>query len=431
MRPVRRTDVSDFDLAVVGAGFSGSLLAMAARRLGLSVVLVEKGSHPRFAIGESSSPLANLLLEEICGRYGLDRIRPLTAWGTWRRAYPEINCGLKRGFTFYAHHPGRPFSADEDRGDQLLVAASPNDEVADTHWFRADFDRFLAEEAGRAGAEYLDLTEITNASFTPGNVSLDDRPARPPPHAVRPLRCGCLGAARVPASRARSARDGLPGSARNRGPLHAFLRRPADRRDGDPARDGAAALSARRRRAPPRVSGGLDLGAALCRRHDERGRRGRSGAFAGAGSRGRGGRLAAASGPASDCPGPVRGGSRAIRPFVHARPLPFRSGVAAGPGWALLPSSAAFVDPLLSTGFPLTLLGIERLLHLFEGGLPGRDFDAGLDAYARATLDDADAAARLVSALYAFFDDFPVFTALTHLYFAAASYSEAATRLCR
>ena len=123
--------------------------------------------------------------------------------------------------------------------------------------------------------------------------------------------------------------------------------------------------------------------------------------------------------------------ARAIRPFIHARPLPFRSGVAAGPGWVLLPSSAAFVDPLLSTGIPLTLLGIERLLRLFEGGLSGRDFDAGLEAYARATLDDADAAARLVSALYAFFGDFPVFTALTHLYFAAASYSEVATRLCR
>jgi FADH2 O2-dependent halogenase len=51
----------DVDLAVVGSGFSGSLLAMIARRLGLSVALLERGRHPRFAIGESSTPLANLL----------------------------------------------------------------------------------------------------------------------------------------------------------------------------------------------------------------------------------------------------------------------------------------------------------------------------------------------------------------------------------
>ncbi len=74
--------MNDFDLLVIGSGFGGSLTALIARRLGLSVLLIEKGTHPRFAIGESSSPLANLLLEELCDRYGLDRIRPLTAWGS-------------------------------------------------------------------------------------------------------------------------------------------------------------------------------------------------------------------------------------------------------------------------------------------------------------------------------------------------------------
>ena len=49
-----------FDLAILGSGFGGSLLAMAARRIGLSVLLLERGTHPRFAIGESTSPLCNL-----------------------------------------------------------------------------------------------------------------------------------------------------------------------------------------------------------------------------------------------------------------------------------------------------------------------------------------------------------------------------------
>jgi choline dehydrogenase-like flavoprotein len=54
-----------FDIAVIGSGFAGSLIAMIARRLGRSVILIERGKHPRFTIGESSTPLANLLLEEI------------------------------------------------------------------------------------------------------------------------------------------------------------------------------------------------------------------------------------------------------------------------------------------------------------------------------------------------------------------------------
>src|SRR5579884_450651 len=94
---------SDFDLAIIGSGFGGSLLAMVARRLGLSVVLLEKGRHPRFAIGESTSPLTNLLLETIAQRYDLPRLTPLTSYGPWQRTYPEIVCGLKRGFTFYHH----------------------------------------------------------------------------------------------------------------------------------------------------------------------------------------------------------------------------------------------------------------------------------------------------------------------------------------
>src|SRR5436190_13688648 len=120
---------SDFDIAVVGSGFGGSLLAMIARRLGRSVILLERGRHPRFAIGESSSPLANLLLEQLARRYDLPRLLPLTEYGKWQRTYPDIGCGLKRGFSFYAHETGRPFVPREDRSNELLVAASPCDEV--------------------------------------------------------------------------------------------------------------------------------------------------------------------------------------------------------------------------------------------------------------------------------------------------------------
>ena len=55
----------DCDIAVLGSGFGGTLLAIIAHRLGFGTALLERGSHPRFAIGESSTPLANLLLEEL------------------------------------------------------------------------------------------------------------------------------------------------------------------------------------------------------------------------------------------------------------------------------------------------------------------------------------------------------------------------------
>ena len=70
---------TDIDLAIVGSGFGGSILAMIARRLGYRVMLLERGRHPRFAIGESASPLAGVLIEQLADRYDLPRLRPLSA----------------------------------------------------------------------------------------------------------------------------------------------------------------------------------------------------------------------------------------------------------------------------------------------------------------------------------------------------------------
>ena len=85
---------AEYDIVVVGSGFAGSLLAMIARRAGRSVLMLEKGRHPRFAIGESSTALSNLLLEELAARYDLPRLKPLTKWGTWQQSYPQLACGL-------------------------------------------------------------------------------------------------------------------------------------------------------------------------------------------------------------------------------------------------------------------------------------------------------------------------------------------------
>src|SRR6266849_4573966 len=155
---------TDFDMAVLGSGFGGSLTGMIARRLGRSVILLERGRHPRFAIGESSTPLANLLFEELARHYDLARLLPLAKWGSWRKAYPQISCGLKRGFTFYHHQFEQPFLNDSERRDQLLVAASPRDEIADTHWYRPDFDQFLVLVAREGGVEYFDDAKLENVS---------------------------------------------------------------------------------------------------------------------------------------------------------------------------------------------------------------------------------------------------------------------------
>ena len=425
-----RVSRTDFDLVVVGSGFAGSLAAILARRLGRSVALLERGTHPRFAIGESSSPLANLLLETLCERYELPRIRPLAAWGSWQRERPEIACGLKRGFTFYSHAAGRPFGALPDRSDQLLVAASPCDEVADTHWYRPDFDAFLAEEAAREGAETLDRTEVRLAGFENGAAVLETKRLG----RERTLRARLLVDATGPGgfvqrslSPGRSDFPGLPATSG----LYAHFT--GVHRVDEMGIDASSEVPPY----PPddaALHHVFDGGWIWVLRFNN-----------GVVSAGVAAEpwLAEEIGLSEGEPAWRRlldrlptvrdqfDGAETVTPFVHRETLPFRSRAAAGEGWLLLPSAAAFVDPLLSTGFPLTLLGLERLARALERSWGTPAFASDLARDAAASLTEADTAALLVAALYSRFDDFPAFAGLSHLYFASASYAEAARRLGR
>src|SRR5258708_39955322 len=108
------------DVASLGGGFAGSLLALMLSRQ-RDVVLIERGRHPRFALGESSTPLADLALAEIARDYDLPWLAPLAKYGTWKRAYPDLPCGLKRGFTFAKHHKGQAFVPDPEHRNELFV----------------------------------------------------------------------------------------------------------------------------------------------------------------------------------------------------------------------------------------------------------------------------------------------------------------------
>ena len=123
--------------------------------------------------------------------------------------------------------------------------------------------------------------------------------------------------------------------------------------------------------------------------------------------------------------------SQAIQPFTYMPRVSFRSKTVVGKRWALLPSAAGFVDPLLSTGFPLTLLGVSRLAEIIERDWDKPQFTANLQSYASQTDNELLAAAKLIAALYATMDSFPAFASLSMLYFAAASFSEAARRLSK
>ncbi len=135
------------DVAIIGAGFAGSILAAALAKSGLRVALIDSTQHPRFAIGESSTPLADMILRRLAQNYQLPHLEALSTWSSWQNEFPEIACGRKRGFTYYQHHRNQAFSEQTLGQSSLLVAASANNDVADTHWYRAEVDQFLFRKA--------------------------------------------------------------------------------------------------------------------------------------------------------------------------------------------------------------------------------------------------------------------------------------------
>jgi tetracycline 7-halogenase / FADH2 O2-dependent halogenase len=153
-------NVCHADVAILGSGFAGSLAALILDRMGLRPVLLERGRHPRFAIGESSTPIAGFVLRDLARAYGLPRIAPLAKYGTWKASCPQLACGLKRGFSYFRHEPRQPISPRDDHANELLVAASSDDVHGDVHWMRSDVDSFFVEEVQAAGIPYDDETDV-------------------------------------------------------------------------------------------------------------------------------------------------------------------------------------------------------------------------------------------------------------------------------
>ena len=158
LTPVRRLDA---DVAIVGSRLRRLAAARSSlRQRGRRVALIERGRHPRFAIGESTTPLTNLLLEELADRYDLPQIRPFSKWGTWQRAHPERRLRPEARLHVLPPPARRAHSrTTRTHARQLLVAASPHDDIADTHWYRPDFDRALVERSRAAGARPMWTTE--------------------------------------------------------------------------------------------------------------------------------------------------------------------------------------------------------------------------------------------------------------------------------
>lgn len=421
---------SEFDVVVIGSGFGGSLSGLILSRLGFSVCVLDKSVHPRFTIGESSTPLADQILKRIATRYQFDWLTPMTTYGTAQGLSDEVIVGLKRGFSYFRHQPNQDFNPLKNRSNELLVAASQSDQVADTHWLRSTVDYYIAKQLGNSGVslyEQFDIEEIQPlGDSVSSNWEIRGCAERDSTLSARFLidasgRAGVLSKFlqnNNSVKKLETKSGAIYGHFRNLKPWTEIYQRLGGDVKPHPFKAHHAALH------HCLDEGwmwqlGFDNGVTSC------------GLVLGQGLE-----------PSDDSVDEVWNTILKKYPsighqFARAElvePLELRSSnrlqyfrpPAGGPNWLCLPSSCGFVDPLHSTGIAHTLHAVEQIGFLFanEGGERALPDKSQVAQYSGEIEQEIIWIDLLVSACYQASFDFPLFVAATMLYFVAVTAAE-------
>lgn len=152
-----------YDVAILGSGMAGGLLGSVLARNGVKVLLIDAGTHPRFAVGESTIPYTSVLARIIAERYQVPEIAPLASFtGIHEKVTPM--CGRKLNFGFVYHRQGHP--QDPAQANQTVLSHAADH--TETHLFRQDIDAYLFHVAVGYGAEPRTGTKITEIDIDPG-----------------------------------------------------------------------------------------------------------------------------------------------------------------------------------------------------------------------------------------------------------------------
>src|SRR5579864_1146531 len=144
-----------FDVAIIGSGIGGTMLAAILARHHLRVILIEESVHPRFAVGESIVPETAAMFRVVAARHGVPEIANLSSAYNIRR-HITSNCGVKRAFSFVYQRDGQ--CPDPMEINQLPTLSPPLG--PDTHMFRQDIDAYMLSVAVQYGSEIIQKTKI-------------------------------------------------------------------------------------------------------------------------------------------------------------------------------------------------------------------------------------------------------------------------------
>lgn len=155
-----------YDVIVLGAGISGTVLAAILARHGARVVVIDSGTHPRFAVGESTVPATSRMYALMADRYDVPELLALSDFDHTKRLVGPSS-GRKKHIGFVYHRPGM-----EPRANEAHQLALPGFLGWESHLYRQDTDQYMCNVALHYGCDIRMNTTFQDFRFLDEEVQL-------------------------------------------------------------------------------------------------------------------------------------------------------------------------------------------------------------------------------------------------------------------
>lgn len=142
----------EYDVIVLGSGFAGSIAAVCLGSAGISTLVVEKKEHPRFVIGESSTPQTTSDIKYLANTWNVPELRNVSHYA----GVKSIGCITypKEVFWFGYHEEGKKLAPDHEVVSMTtLPPLGP-----DSHMLREDIDTYLVSLFPKYKVDFIENT---------------------------------------------------------------------------------------------------------------------------------------------------------------------------------------------------------------------------------------------------------------------------------
>jgi len=156
---------TNYDIIIVGAGITGSLGATILAKQGYKVLLLERGKHPRFALGESATPLTTYYFAKFSEQFSIPELAELSSYERMSKN-TSLNCGPKELFYYMQHKLGD--TPDKTRlGSEEVVVQT---RTVDLQYDRAQLDEYLTDLSVKYGVDYIDQINVDSVEINDDGV---------------------------------------------------------------------------------------------------------------------------------------------------------------------------------------------------------------------------------------------------------------------